>query len=345
MFSTKSVRPLALIAVIGIVAIAASANGAEKKRRRLMQNINDPYLAFVPGQPLLLAAERGRSMLFLSCPELGVARTLDVPQDRKLESIKTSPDGTWIATFFEQSSFRTGGTLRVSKITGETQLLLDDASRAFDFLDDKRLIAWQPKSGITQWELGGPEARRIGAPITSVTDVFRDYLYFSPDGRYLLIKGTCHGDDPKADLGQYCVFDLSDSATLAWTDDPETHAGGKFTRQFTELLVATNIDSTGGTAKEACRKAGENRELCSDAAAVTLVDTTSGRTALWTIRAGDEIGRFINSAALSSDGRWVAVASMGVTVSLFDTGHLEPKKNFLNGAWQEPVMIKQIEMP
>jgi hypothetical protein len=45
---------------------------------------------------------------------------------------------------------------------------------------------------------------------------------------------------------------------------------------------------------------------------------------------------------MSADGRWVAVASQGVTVSIFDTEHLESKDN---GEWQQPAMVKQIEMP
>ena len=101
MLSTKTLKPLAFTAVVAILVMAGSAQGAEKKRRRIMQNLDDPYLVFVPGQPLLLAAERGRAVLLLHCPDLEISRKLDVPTDRKLDVIKASPDGTWIAGFFE----------------------------------------------------------------------------------------------------------------------------------------------------------------------------------------------------------------------------------------------------
>jgi len=374
-----------------------------------MQNVDDPYLAFVPGQPLIFAAERGRSVIFLRYPDLQVDRPLDVPTDRRLEVIKGSPDGTWIAGFFEESSFRVAGKLRVWNVaTGQASLVLDDASMAFNFLDDNRLIAWQPKSGITQWELSATEAKQVGVVVAPENSVFRDNMYPSPDRRYLLIKGTCRGGEAnsKTDWWDYCVYDLSNGSTVGWAEDPESATAwnktGKFTRQFTELLIGANIDSTFGMRQSNCKKVGPTRELCNDGAAVTLVETTEAtvtspppapkeapkeaparpkfglnfkemarqikeasqaiaadaqtyratlnsagrnRRILWAIRAGEEIGRHINSCALSADGRWVAVGSMGVTVSLFDTEHLEPKKNLMNGEWQEPVMVKQFEMP
>jgi hypothetical protein len=438
MLSTKTVRPLALTTLIAILAMAGSAQGAEKKRKRYMQNVNDPYLAFVPGKPLLFAAERGRSVIYLGYPVLDVARKIEAPPDRRLDVIKASPDGTWIAGFFEQSSFRQGGSLRVWRLsTGETHLLLDDASRAFEFLDNNRLIVWQPKSGITQWELGEGEGKQTGPVITSATNVSVNVatngMYLSPDHRYLLISGTCHGDDPKTDVGRYCLYDLHDGgSTVLWTEeDPQSMNnpnGGYFSRPVNELLVATNVDIT-GAGPPACTPVGQNRELCRDPGAVSLIEnvvstevektaepapanaeapkaedpteapkpvpepapkaapagkrpanvkelfhaykeagqavaetfkdlghviaaagaarTSAGknRRVLWTIRAGEEIGRFINSCVLSADGRWVAVASAGVTVSIFDTTQLQPKENALNGAWQEPMMVKQIEMP
>jgi hypothetical protein len=82
-----------------------------------------------------------------------------------------------------------------------------------------------------------------------------------------------------------------------------------------------------------------------EAARARRAAANKNRRVLWTIRAGDEIGRFINSSALSADGRWVAVASMGTIVSIYDTEHSEEKKNLLNGTWQEPIMVKQIELP
>src|SRR4051794_14044453 len=164
--STKIIRPVALVAVIGILLATGTARAAEGRRRRIMQNVDDPYLAFVPGQPLIFAAERGRSVIFLRYPDLEVDRPLDVPSDRRLEVIKGSPDGTWIAGFFEESSFRVAGKLRVWNVaTGQTTLVLDDASMAFNFLDENRLIAWQPKSGITQWELSATEAKQVGAVV------------------------------------------------------------------------------------------------------------------------------------------------------------------------------------
>jgi len=416
MLSTKTLKPLAFFAVVAILAMAGSAQGTGKKRRRIMQNIDDPYLAFVPGQPLLLAAERGGAVLFLHCPDLEISRKLEAPPDLKLDVIKASPDGAWIAGFFEESIFRQGGTLRVWKLaTGETHLVLADASRAFDFMDNNRLIVWQPKGGITQWAVGEGEGKRVGPVITSATNVQVNIatkgMYFSPDHRYLLISGGCYGDDPKTDFGRYCLYDTNDGSTVGWTEEDPTSMnnpnGEHFSRQFNELLVTTGVDATGGGAGN-CAQVGQNRQLCSDPVQVNLVETTvvaevpketqpvpvaeeapkeapapqrripfmnivselqergkaaaaeveasrarraaaaaaSGRRVLWTIRSSDELGgRFINSCAVSADGRWVAVAAQGVTVSLFDTTHLEAKSNFLNGSWQEPVMIKQFEMP
>jgi hypothetical protein len=413
MLSTKTLKPLAFTAAVAILVMTGSAHGAEKKRRRIMQNIDDPYLAFVPGQPLLFAAERGRAVLLLHYPDLEISRKLDAPPDRKLDVIKSSPGGTWIAGFFEESSFRQGGTLRVWNLaTGESHLVLDDASRAFEFLDDNRLIVWQPKSGITQWGLGEGQGKQVGPVITSATNVQVNVatqgMYFSPDHRYLLVSGSCRGDDPKTDIAEYCLYDTSDGATVGWTaEDPQSMNnpnGGVFSRQFNELLVTTKVDVTGAGPAD-CKQAGQNRQLCSDPVYVSLIETyvvseaekekarqaaeapqesrplkrvplkdiinemkergkaadaeaeasrarraaiaaASGRRVVWTIRSGDELGgRFINSCAVSADGRWVAIAAQGVTVSLFDTGNLESKSSFLNGAWQEPVMVKQFEMP
>ena len=419
MLSKKTLEPLALLIAIGIVAMTAMAEGAEKKRRRFIQSFNDPYLAFVPGKPLLFAAEHGRSVVYLRYPELEVERKIEVAPDRKLESIKTSPDGTWVALFFEMSGFHTGGTLRVLKLaTGETHLLLDDASRAFEFMDNNRVIAWQPKGGITQWELGEGEGKRVGPAVTSLGSVYRDSMVLSSDSRYVLIQGSCRGSDPnsRADWA-YCLYDLNDGSTVGWSNARAAGYGaegdfypqdGEFTPEFTELLIGTNV-KLATEPESICHKVGQNRNLCNNAAAVTFFETAVTTEAekttttptppasaeapkerplgkpglnfkdivqelkerqkaanadaeaararradankngknriLWTIRAGAEIGRFINSCALSADGRWVALASMGVNVSLFDTEQSEAKKNLLNGEWQEPIMVKQIELP
>jgi hypothetical protein len=282
-----------LLAVLGIVAMIEPAQGAEKTRRRILQNPNDPYLAFVPGQPLLFAAERGRSVVYLRYPELVVERKLETPADRRLDVIKASPDGTWIAGFFEQGNLRAGGELRVWKLTtGETRLRLDDASRAYEFMDDHRLVVWQPKGGITQWDLGEPEARRFGPVITGVDLVQNNVschgMYLSPDARYLLICGTCRGGESnsKTDWWDYCLYDLSDGATVGWSEDPgaanipawprdgeERMGDPKFSRQFSELLIGTNI---GSAAHEGygCRKAGENLELCFNGGYVSLIEVT-----------------------------------------------------------------------
>jgi hypothetical protein len=263
MRSTKTLKPVALIVAIGILAMTAMAQGAEKKRRRYIQGFNDPYLAFVPGQPLLFAAEHGRSVLFLSYPELEVHRKIEVAPDRKLESIKASPDGAWIALFFEVSSFRTGGTLRVLKLaTGQTHLLLDDASRAFDFMDNNRLIAWQPKSGITQWDLGESEGKRVGSAVTSLGSVFRDYMVLSSDRRYLLIQGSCRGAEPNSRTDwSYCLYDLNDGSTVGWSDAPAAgvREAGEFTHEFTELLIGTNV-SLVDDPQSICKKVGQNQE-------------------------------------------------------------------------------------
>jgi hypothetical protein len=385
--------------------------------------MDDPYLVFVPGQPLLFAAERGRSVLLLRCPELEVERTMETPPDRKLDVVKASPDGRSIGGFFHVSSFRSGGTLRVWRTTGETQLVLDDASAAFEFFGNNQLIVWQPKSGITQWQLGEGEATRTGPAITTATNVQVNVgsngFYLSPDGRYLLTNGVCHGDDPKTDDAVYCLYDLHDGATVGWSaEDPESMNGTGFTRQFTELLLATNID-TSGPNQEACKKVAPNRELCVGPGAASLIESAQPpenhaagpsssvasatvpkevppapppappaanpparpsfkdvirqlkelknvpkavaekseteqlsqaaagkvRRVLWTIRAGEEFGRFINSCAVSTDGRWAALATNGVTVLLFDTAKLQPKSSVLYGDWQEPTLVKQIEMP
>jgi len=419
MLSTKTIKPLAF-AVITIVAMAGSTQAAEHKRKRYIQKFDDPYLVFVPGKPLLFAGEHGRTPVFLRYPELDVDRKIDVPADRTLQIVKASPDGTWIGCFFEQSSFRSEGTLRVWKLdTLETHLLRDDAAAAFEFLDNNRLIIWQPKIGITQWALGEGEAKQFGPVITTATNVQVNVrsngFYLAPDRRYLLTSGRCHGDDPRDDSADYCVYDLSDGSTVGWGDDPETamtptfqldpKTGNRirtFSSPFSELLIGTNIDLTGG-GPPACTPAGQNLELCRSAAAVSLIDTTvvaeaekpaepatasteapqpaptprpaggfkgilgsfkeagqavaavvqaaratqrgaaKNRRVIWTIQSGDEIGgRFINSCALSADGRWVAVATMGMTVSIFDTTQLQSKDD---GAWQEPLMVKQIDLP
>lgn len=412
MLSTKPLKPLFLIVILGILAMTGMAQGAEKKRRKLVQWPNVPYLAFGPGQPLLFAAERGRSAFFLSCPELEVTRKIEAAPDRKPEIFKASPDGVWMGVFFGVSSLRSGGTLRVLKLaTGETHLLLDDASRAFELMDNNRLIVWQPKGGITQWVLGEGEGKQVGPVITTATlvqvNISSNGFYLSPDGRYLLISGTCGTGvegHSKWESWDFCLYDLNDGATLGWAENPielTSHsATGRFTREFSELLVGTNVDPTGGGEQPACKKVGQNRELCSGARAVTLIETVvpaegetpapdspgsadapkedrapqrpaagfegiarelkerqkataasaaerkaarvreaaaNPRRALWTIRSGEEIGRFFNSSALSADGRWLALAVDGVRVLLFDTEQLQP-----NG---EPTLVKQFEMP
>jgi hypothetical protein len=116
----------------------------------------------------------------------------------------------------------------------------------------------------------------------------------------------------------------------------------------TALKRPTNVKELFHAYKEAGQAVAETfKDLGHVIAASGAARTSAGRNrqVLWTIRAGEEIGRFINSCVLSADGRWVAVASAGVTVSIFDTTQLHSKENALNGTWQEPLMVKQIEMP
>jgi hypothetical protein len=112
---------------------------------------------------------------------------------------------------------------------------------------------------------------------------------------------------------------------------------------------------------------GDHRALCRDTASVGLYDTEGyskplgglagmlqdrklwpfpGRV-VWAIRNTTEPvrNRFLNSCALSADGRWLAVGVHGKDVFLFDTEHLESQGNFLFGSWQQPALVKTFEMP
>jgi len=46
--STRIIRPVAFAVIAGILLTARVAQAAEGRRRRIMQNVDDPYLAFVP---------------------------------------------------------------------------------------------------------------------------------------------------------------------------------------------------------------------------------------------------------------------------------------------------------
>lgn len=363
MLSTKRFKLLSLIVALAILAMAATAEEPAKKRRtKLFTGPDNPYLVFVPGQPMLVAVERGRAALLLRYPELEVVRKLEGVSEQKLDTIKSSPDGTWLVGFFDDRILKTGGTLRVwNTTTGESYLFLDDASRAFQFHPtESRLVVWQPKGGITQWTLGEGESKRVGPAIT-LHHVWGESMRISNDGRYLLIEGGCGGKE----YWEFCVYDLKDGSTVSGTRrENKMGTSGHWLaipienyKEFSEILASTQLDQP--VEHSNCKRVGEHRALCRDRASVALVelDSVQPQSALsvrlfpgryiWEFRAGTEPAnaRDLNSCALSADGRWLAVGANGKDVLLFDTEQLESTSNWLAGTWKQPTLVKRFEMP
>ena len=344
-------RLVLAITALGLLALP-SADGAEPKRRKLMNSIDDPYVAFVPGHPWIFVAERGRSVTILKYPELETVRTLaESEKGRSLLFVEVSPDGEWLAGYFGNPGFmgtgitlQSEGTLRVwNTSTLETGLLLDDVSMAFEFdKSSQRMVVWQPKVGITQWTVG-PESKRIGPTITSISNIQQKRMFLSTDDRYVLTDGAC----PAAgDWWDYCLYSLEDGQLVGWIDDPtKGDVNEKQLRDFRELMAATKMDLPDAETSPTCRRQGEKRFVCYDAGSVWLSerDGETSRT-VWMVR-GTEFGRFYNSGAVSADGKWAAVGVDGKRVLLFDTEHLEDKKSFVVGPWQQPSLVKQFELP
>lgn len=359
MLSRRQLKPLALMAILGILAMTGTAQGGEKRHKRiLMLGRDDPFLLFIPGQPLLVAAERGRSALLLHYPDLAVVRKLEGPGEQKLARVESSPSGKWLTEFFQTS--RTAGTLHVlNSATGEPQLVLDDASLAFEFHPtEERLIVWQPKAGtISQWSLGGGESKRVGLSITTVKSVDHANMRLSTDGRYALIKGSCEADKKRWDA---CILNLEDGSTVAQTKfiyNDKYWEAARHERamafpaddypEFVEALYKTKLRSTGDADEKAapgssfhvdayssCSELGKGRRFCYSSSTVT---GSSNGGADWEIDVRDDLeARMITSFAASADGHWIALGIDSVSVLLFDTENLD------SGA---PKLVKEFEMP
>lgn len=348
--------------VLGILALAGTAKGADRKVKGWMSP-DDPYVAFVKGQPLLVAATGGRTVL-LSLPDLKLVRTLEgAAEEQRLLLARSSPDGAWIAGFIARPGlfgmkghYRGEGTLQVwNTATGESRLVLKDASMAFDFnAAGDRLIMWQQQGGIGQWTLA--DGKQAGSAITSADRV--DDLRVSNDGLYLLVKGRCHAENANWD---FCLYRLEDGSATAWTravKNDETWktkwAGPKTIpmedyEEFDEV-----VDSVDAVDILPCAHSRKGRLLCSDAGTVMLALPAKSKDqriagfpvsrVIWTIRGGEDVGRFINSCALDPDGRFVAVGADGENVLLFDSRHLESNGNLILGNWMQPAFVKRFAM-
>jgi hypothetical protein len=406
MLSTKRQVALSLVILLTFFASATTVSAA-KKRRKYMQTQDDPYLLFVPGQPLVVAAARGSSVLFLGYPELEVFKTLDAPADGRTGiRFRASHDGAWLAGYFSKVTLgvpRGTGVVYVwNTQTGETAMKREDASMSFEFLpNEDRLVIWQPKQGMTQWALGEGGAKQVGQAIASVTFVNAandgwllvdadvkepkavvdsainvsgtgEGMRISTDGRYVLVRGTCRIGKETADI---CIHRLEDDSLVGsarvitndvyWSSqrpDERLKRGATLLpvegyAKFVELLQSTNLKDEGpavGTAYATCRVWGNEHLLCWNAVFVklqempetekTTMDGFPASRSLWEVHAGDEVGRFVNSCALSADGRWAAIGVDGYNVLLFDTQTLERMKNFL-GSWKQPALVKRFELP
>lgn len=362
-----SVSLVALTAAAVLLGAAVSVEGAEKDhKKKWLMRYDDPYVAFVPEQPWLVATERSQgTVLLLRYPELELVRKLESPSGQKLLRVESSSDGRWLAGLFGDDSLRVWNLT-----TGEQFLTVDSASRAFELTPaGARLVVWQPKVGITQWSL--EDARRVGPVISSIHHVFRDQMALSSDGRYLLMNGSCRDQDEWRD---FCVYDLTDGAIVASTDadrrdprfwtwrSPEDEGGLPLENEaeFLEILQATGLDEPEDSV---CTALDEEEALCCGGS-VALVEPRAAPTLpqaealhefsgryVWEIRPGQKhVGaRLFNSCALSGDRRWVAVGADGRDVLLFDTQKLEPKQMGMFGltaySWRQPALVERFEMP
>jgi hypothetical protein len=406
MLSAKRQVALSLVVLLTLLASATTVSAAQKKRK-LMQTKDDPYLLFVPGQPLLAAAARGSSVLLLRYPELEVFKTLDTPNDGRTGiRFRASHDGAWLAGYFSKVTLgvpRGAGVVYVWKTeTGETALKLEDASMAFEFLpSEHRLVVWQPKLGMTQWALGDGGARQVGQAMASVSSVDSsndgwllvdadvkdpkavvdsainvsgagEGMRISADGRHVLVRGACRIGKKSVEI---CIHRLEDSSLVGsarvitndvfWSSkrpDESLKRGAALLpiegyAKFVELLESTKLKDEGpavGTAYATCQVWGDEHLLCQNAgfvklqeipdSAETTMDGFPASRSLWEVHTGDEVGRFINSCAVSADGRWAAVGVDGFTVLLFNTQSLDAMKSFL-GSWKQPELVKRFEMP
>jgi hypothetical protein len=354
----KQLKALALIAILGIAAMTAAGQATEKRHKRILWlGGDDPYLFFVAGQPFLVAAERGRSAVLLRYPEMEVVRKLDGPANVPVETIKTSSNGKYLAVFFHAGSFHVEGSVRVWNVaTGESRLILDDASMAYEFHPtEDRIVVWQPKGGLTQWSLGEGGGKQFGPSITAVKSVDRTNLSLSSDGRYALVKGSCQDDK----LGwQFCVCALEDGSIVARTNFTARAAMERYAHEvegnleFVEILEATKLPSKiksslrlDDTSEERsgfhvdayshCSELGKSRRICYSSSSVSGSSASGVR---WEIRPRDDLdARMMTSFAASADGRWAALGIDGVSVLLYDTDQLDGSG--------KPTLIKRFEMP
>jgi len=128
---------------------------------------------------------------------------------------------------------------------------------------------------------------------------------------------------------------------------------------FGDLMTAKKLREERrelNTVYSQCRHWGADELLCQSAVTVRMQELPESdhkltlaafprSSVLWGIDAGEETGRFINSADVSADGRWAAVGIDGLDVLLFDTRDTEQKRSLITGSWRQPAVVKRLELP
>jgi len=381
---SKLLIPLLLTLLLILFLPAVIAGKDKKDQKKRFKSPDDLVVAFVHGEqlvrfhhwsvgdghlayPAMRIAERERSE-----PELRF-RSLVVDREDTLMRYALSQDRRWVAVRYKK------GPLEVTNLeTGETVLsLTEKLSRSFDFHPtEDRFLIFQPKVGITQWDLerGVRVEPTLSAAMVGVT-----FFEIAPSGNYLRTEGRCEADKWSYD---YCIFDLRDGSTVAWADDLNDlgrlrvdEKDQALAADYQDLLAATGfISESQREDAEAeripgCRRLGDGRLFCCDPATVVLTDDSlppaepesesprrgalgllgipslqsapqafPGRF-LWKIAASRERKKlFINSCDLSTDQRWVVLGVNSEEVLLFSTDQLETVGLALMGSWQQPVL-------